>query len=117
MARAEVCGLHCPGWMTWLFGLLSAWFILSVFGIPTFGDFWSWVVLLAGVCGWVCGASETHKRSLCPFAGIPVWWGVLTTIVGAWFVLGDMGVLPTYGINLLHVAFLLGAISIGSLQK
>ncbi len=117
MAKVEVCGLHCPGWMMLLFGALSAWFILEAFGIPAFGGFWSWIVLLSGVCSWVCGASMEHRKSTCPFAGIPVWFGVLVTLIGAWFVLGDEGVLPTYGINLLPVAFLMGSIGVYVMQK
>src|SRR3989304_2759231 len=110
MARAEVCGLHCPRWILWLFAALGAWFTLSALGFPTFGSFWSWVVLLAGICSWVCAASEKHSKTSCPFAGTPVWFGAMTTIVGAWFVLGDAGVLPTLGLNLLYVATLLGAL-------
>ena len=114
IAKEMMCPWHCPSWMLWLFGLLGLWFTLNAFGIPTWGGFWSWVVFLSGLCAWMCSASAEHKRSVCPFAGLPIWWGVLTTLIGAWFILGDVGTLPTYGINLLYLATLLAALGLGS---
>ncbi len=37
----------------------------------------------------------------------PTWFGVLVTLVGLWFVLGDMGILGTYGIGLWSLVILL----------
>ena len=117
MAEREVCPLHCPNWTTWLFVLLGAWFVLSAFRVPTFGGFWSWLVLLSGVCAWVCIANPKHQKTSCPFAGLPVWVAVVTVVIGAWFVLGDAGVLPTLGISLLPLALLLGAVAVLSMKR
>lgn len=117
VGRGEVCGLHCPSWTTWLFVLLGAWFVLSAFGVPTFGGLWGWLVLLSGVCAWVCAANPEHKKTSCPFARLPVWVAVITVVIGVWFVLGDAEILPTFGISLLHLALLVGAVAALSLKK
>ncbi len=116
-AKYEICGLHCPKWTTWLFVLLGAWFVLSAFGMPTFGGFWSWIVLLSGVCAWVCAANPSHQKTECPFAGLPVWVAAVTTIIGAWFVMGDAGVFPTFGISLLHLALLAVGVAVLSMKR
>jgi len=105
--KADFCPMHCPNWILWIFALLGLWFTLSAFGMPIFGGFWSWIVLLSGICSWVCASDKAHRKTNCPFAGLPVWFGVVFTIIGAWFVLGDTGILPTYGINLLYISLLI----------
>ncbi len=113
----EFCGLHCPNWTTWLFVILGAWFVLSAFGVPTLGGFWSWIVLLSGVCAWVCLANPQHQKTGCYFVGLPIWAAIAAVIIGAWFVLGDAGILPTFGISLLHLVLLVGAVAVLSLKK
>jgi hypothetical protein len=110
--KGEICGLHCPKWMLWAFAALGAWFTLSALDVPTFGGFWSWAVLLSGTCSIICATNATHKKTSCPFAGIPVWFGVLLSAIGAWFVLGDAGLVSTFNINLLYVVTFVGALGL-----
>ncbi|MBT4539343.1 hypothetical protein HOI26_02330 [Candidatus Woesearchaeota archaeon] len=117
VAKREICGLHCPSWTTWLFVLLGAWFVLSAFDVPTFGGFWSWLILILGVCTVVCALNPAHRKTSCPFAGVPIWAGVLTIVIGAWFVLGDAGVITTFGISLLYLAFFIGTIVLLKIKK
>ena len=110
MLSKEICGLHCPKGMLWLWTAFAAWFTLGAFGIPTYGAFWSWVVLLTGLCTYVCASDPKHAKTSCPFTTLSPGFGILLALVGIWFVLGDESVLPTYGINLLYlVLFLFGA--------
>jgi len=50
--------------------------------------------------------SMTHKA--------PTWFGVIVTLIGIWYVLGDMGMLSTYGINLWSIVILLVGICMWS---
>jgi hypothetical protein len=95
--------------MLWLFVLVTAWFVISAFGIALFGSFWAWMVLLLGLCVYVCNKSKVHQKTSCCFKACPNWWAILIALVGVWFILGAEGIVSTYGINLLYlVAFLIG---------
>ena len=49
-------------------------------------------------------AKKSAKSMTCK---APTWLGVIVTLVGLWFILGDMQVLGTYGINLWSIVILL----------
>lgn len=118
MGKLDVCPMHCPDWMLWLFTALGAWFVLGDARVlPIFGGFWSWLVLLSGACAWMCASNPAHKKSDCWFANLPVWNGIVLALVGAWFVLGDTGVLPTLGISLLHLVLLIGAAGLIAMKR
>ncbi len=109
MAKLDVCGFHCPNWAKWLFVLITLWFTLSAFGLTVYGTFWSWMVLLTGLCAFVCNVNMKGK-SKCLCCKIPALCSLVFGLVGLWFVLGAEGILPTFGLNLLYLsAFLIGA--------
>ena len=108
--KGDVCG--CPAWIVWLLALLGLWHVAGAFGVQTWGGFWSWVVLLLGLGVWsACNAGKKAKGC---FAGWSLWFGVLLTLAGAWHVLADVAVLSNYGVSLLHVVVLLGALAVAN---
>jgi len=106
----DICPLHCPSWIKWLFVIFALWFTLSAFGIRVYGSYWSWLILLSGLCAWTCASNKRHRKSSCWFAGMPSWVGIVITLIGAWFLLSDFNMLSTLGIRLLHLMTLILAI-------
>lgn len=81
-----------------LFSFLGLWFMLEPLGIPVYGNYWSWFVLFAGLC--LLGASMCCSK--CPI-GMPCCFGFLVTLIGAWFLLDDFGIITTFNIDLLYL--------------
>jgi hypothetical protein len=107
--KPEICGLHCPEIMLWAFTVVGLWFSLSAFKIPTVGNFWSWMVFLSGICASICITSKKHQKTGCPFSGVHPGVAIAGAVIGCLFLLGDVGLVPMFDLNLLYVmTFLIG---------
>ncbi|MBY0353835.1 hypothetical protein K2W90_05725 [Candidatus Babeliales bacterium] len=86
-----------------LFAALGLWFMLDNLGMASAkGMFWSWFVLFLGISKLSCHM-ECSKKEKCGPWNPKILCGAVLTVVGAWFLLGDLGHVPTYGLNLLFV--------------
>ena len=86
-----------------LFAVLGLMFMLDNLGmVAVKGMFWSWAVLLLGISKLSCHM-ECSKKDKCKLLNPKMFCGLVFTVIGAWFVLGDLGHVSTHGLNLLYV--------------
>lgn len=108
-----MCRPHCPAFCWLLFSLLGLWFMLGRYGIQTMGDFWSWFVLIFGICCTLKHLGKSNPQN-CPWGGLPLIFSLAIAAVGGWYVLADMFIVPPLGMELLHVMTFLIPLKIAS---
>jgi len=87
------------------FVLIGLIYMFEPYGVPTFGDFWSWIFAAFGFCQIMSNMMPKSKD--CSSWCFPTWYAGIITAVGIWFVLGDMYMVPLFDFELLYVATLL----------
>lgn len=97
-----MCRVTCPVFSLLLFSLLGLWFMLGQYGIQTTGDFWSWFVLILGVCMTLKHIGRSNPQG-CPMGGLPLIFSLIIAAVGGWYVLADMFIVQPLNMELLHI--------------
>ncbi len=78
-----------------LFSLLGLWFLLQPFGVPVYGTFWSWVIILTGIL--FMSMSKTHCRCTSALVGLAIF------AFGIRYLLADLHIIRACVINPLYL--------------
>ncbi|MBY0353836.1 hypothetical protein K2W90_05730 [Candidatus Babeliales bacterium] len=60
--------------------------MLGSFGFPTMGSIWVWLMILAGIHIMVYSRSKSHEE----LVQAMFWVGLVLTVVGSWFLFGNI---------------------------
>ena len=92
-------------WIGFVIFIVGAWFLggeycMSLMPAPMsslskMGNASSWFVIILGI--WMIGSGMIRTCTH------PLWYSCIFTFIGVWFLLGDRGYAPTFGISLLYL--------------
>lgn len=101
-------------WIGLVVFFVGSWFLVGEYFIrlmpvpltilSTVGSAGSWLVIVLGAWMIISGFIRACSQ--------PLWYSLVFTGIGVWFLLGDMRYVPTFGINLLHLMVFLLPIGI-----